>query len=104
MKAAQRHHMNWKACWIWHPPTANMDNFYMCARRKFTVKKTVTRAKICCSADHAYKLYVNGKFIGRGPSPADAAWYYYDEYDVTKHLAKGTMDDAAGSQILNPEF
>lgn len=41
------------------------------------------------SADDYYKLYINGKFVGMGPSPAYHFCYNYNTFDITPYLIKG---------------
>ena len=35
-----------------------------------------------CSANDLYEVWVNGTWIGRGPSPADPSYAYIDRYDL----------------------
>ena len=55
--------------------------------KEYTLKGN-SRIKIC--ADARYELYINGKFIGRGPSSPGGdflggkmTYCYYDEYEIT---------------------
>ncbi len=41
------------------------------------------------SADSAYRLYVNGHFVGRGPVRSYPEHKYYDIYDLAPHLRPG---------------
>ena len=75
--------MNWKATWIWHPHVTNQDNLYLHFRRSLKLDGPAQQAKLYVSAGSLYQLSINGKFVGRGPNPADAARYYYDVYEVT---------------------
>jgi alpha-L-rhamnosidase len=81
--------MDWNAAWIWHPETANPDNFYMHARKVVALPRAPKEAALFVTASSLYKLYVNGHYVGRGPNPTDPSRYYYDVYDVTPHLRRG---------------
>ena len=75
--------------WIWHPDVPNMENFYLYARRPFHLTQSPVDARLACTCRDRYQLYVNGAFVGRGPSPCDPSRQYYDEYDVTRLLRTG---------------
>ena len=94
--------MVWDADWIWHPeiekidsgtdalhPAHPMDNFFMYARMVFETSGKIEKARIRCTCQDEYKLYLNGKYLGRGPAPCDPEWQYFDEYEVTKYLQSG---------------
>lgn len=73
--------------WIWIKDNDINPSFCM-AEFKNTYNLTgKSKIKIC--ADTRYELYVNGKFIGRGPSspggdflPLKLTYSYYDEYEI----------------------
>jgi len=88
-KNAKDGRITWKANWIWHPETWHMDNFYMYARKIVNLPGRVDSARVFCTCYNEYKLYINGKFVGRGPAPSDPNWQYYDEYDIKSHLRAG---------------
>lgn len=82
--------MQWNAQWIWHPTLERMDNFYLYARREVELTQTPPAgACVYVTAGSLYQLYVNGKFVGRGPNPSDPSRYYYDVYDVGALLQAG---------------
>ena len=41
------------------------------------------------SADDYGKYYLNGKFLGQGPTPGYIESYHYNEFDVTDYLRDG---------------
>ena len=73
--------------WIWIKENDCKPSFCM-AEFKNTYRLTEsTKIRIC--ADTRYELYINGKFIGRGPSspggdflPLKLTYSYYDEYEI----------------------
>ncbi|WP_249732831.1 alpha-L-rhamnosidase-related protein [Paenibacillus lautus] len=80
---------HWQASWIWGDFPPNTANVYLEARRSFDLQEAPMAGRLYVSANQEYLLYVNGTVVGRGPSPADQQWKYYDEIDVTPLLAKG---------------
>jgi len=80
----------WQAEWIWYPKARKTVNFHFFARKAFELKGGVKDANLHIFAFSDYKLYVNGKYLGRGPVPSDPYnFQYYDTHAVGKHLKKG---------------
>jgi hypothetical protein len=79
----------WDAKWIWCEGEPVPQNFYLYCRKSFTLQGEVAQASVDVTADSRYKLFVNGKFVGRGPARCDQRWQYYDTYDLQKFLTRG---------------
>ncbi|MED5020819.1 family 78 glycoside hydrolase catalytic domain [Paenibacillus chibensis] len=79
----------WLAKWIWAEKTAGDNNVYVEARTTFHVKLPIASAVVRVSANQSYKLYINGKLVGRGPAPADLEWMSYDIYQAAVYLREG---------------
>ena len=80
--------MNWRARWIWARTHSQTPNFYMYARKEFELASAgAAQIYVTCSTE--YKLYVNGRCIGRGPSPCHPSFQYYDEYDASHAVRPG---------------
>jgi hypothetical protein len=77
------------ARWIWTSDPRNLRHYFMFARRTFNLRRPPTRALLFISACDHYRLYVNGRYLGRGPQRGDPKWQSYDTYDVTALLAPG---------------
>lgn len=58
-------------------------------RRRFTVDRAFSTAKIYISADDYYKLYINGRFVAQGPAPSYHFCYNYNEIDIGAFLVEG---------------
>ena len=43
--------MDWQAFWIWHAPCANMDNFYLYARKEFALEAAPQNACLFITMD-----------------------------------------------------
>jgi hypothetical protein len=100
----------WLGKWIWEPievaaPLGSSEgpffqrppfrNLFAYLRKSFDAPEEVSRAWAQVSADSRYKLYVNGRYVGRGPARYDPTWPYYDEYDITPLLRPGKNSIAA---------
>jgi len=81
--------MQWKAQWIWIQGEERPRNFYLYFRKTFTVPGQVTAAVAYCTADSRYMLFVNGRYLGRGPARSVPLWQSYDRYNLTPYLKKG---------------
>lgn len=80
--------MDWRAKWVWAENYSETPNCYIYARREFEVPDS-PRATVYVTCSTEYKLYINGRYLGRGPSPCHPAFQYYDTYDATRVLRSG---------------
>ncbi len=78
-----------RARWIWTSDARNLRHYFMFARRRFDLRRPPARALLFISACDHYRLYVNGRYLGRGPQRGDPKWQTYDTYDVTRILKPG---------------
>jgi alpha-L-rhamnosidase len=78
---------------IWHPDYAvyyeNPRNQFCCFRKTFELNSVCVESELRIIVDTKYKLFVNGKFVGRGPCRFDLRWACYDIYDIAPYLQKG---------------
>ncbi|MFH0797292.1 MAG: family 78 glycoside hydrolase catalytic domain [Candidatus Omnitrophota bacterium] len=81
--------MEWKANWLWAAGRGKAVNQYLYARKVVEIPGAVNSAQVYCACFSRYKLYVNGKYVGRGPSHCNPAWQYYDEYGLAGYLRPG---------------
>ena len=79
----------WVAKWIWCEGEPVPQNFYLYCRKSFRLEGKASEAAVDVTADSRYKLFVNGKFVGRGPARCDQRWQYYDTYDLAPFLRMG---------------
>ena len=75
--------------WIWIANPDPTHNSYIQVRKLFALSAQPTRAEIKTSADSRYKLYVNGRYVGKGPVRSGEGYTYFDTHDVTEFLSKG---------------
>jgi alpha-L-rhamnosidase len=79
----------WHGKWIWLKGMEKERNFYLYARRTFDLKRVPKTAPTRITVDTRYMLWVNGRFVGRGPVRSDPAWLYYDKFDLAPYLKPG---------------
>jgi len=75
------------ARWIW--ADEEHQNTYCYLRRTFEVADVAMKAALQISADTSYVLWVNGRYVGRGPGPYVRETRPVDTYEVTDLLQPG---------------
>ena len=66
----------------------DLKNLHTIFKKEFDfggAEKTVIRL----TADDYFKLYINGKFVGQGPTAGYPFCYYYNQFDITDLLESG---------------
>ncbi|UVI29615.1 glycoside hydrolase family 78 protein [Paenibacillus spongiae] len=79
----------WEAQWIWTAGHESDNNVYAEARKTFQLDSLPAKADLRITANQQYKLFINGKEAGRGPSPSNNLWKYFDSYDAASYLQAG---------------
>lgn len=75
--------------WIWIDEPGEPHNSHLYVRKLFELADRPSKAILKTSADARYKLYVNGRYVGKGPVRSCAGVTYYDTYDIAELLTKG---------------
>lgn len=70
-----------------HPP--ELRNRHMLVRKTFALGELPAEAALRVTADDYYNLYVNGEYVGQGPAQCYSFNYYFNEWDVRRHLRAG---------------
>lgn len=91
-----------RAEWIWRerplrppgfsdapPPAAEEANRWVYFRKLFVLDAAPRAAAVHVSADGRYRLFVNGRAIGRGPARGAPHEQCVDPYDLAPYLAAG---------------
>jgi len=78
-----------RARWLWPEGVLYLHNHYAHFRRDFQLDRAPKSARVYVSADKDYKLYVNGRYVCRGPARGYQAHWPFDEVDVASYLKKG---------------
>lgn len=66
----------------------DLKNLHTLFKRSF-IFNGAERVIIRLTADDYFKLYINGKFIGQGPTAGYPFCYYYNEFDISNNLKIG---------------
>jgi len=81
----------WEAKWITAPGILGNEFGVYLFQRSFEIEDTPPDAFIVkVSADNRFKLYLNGHYIGNGPSRGHALKWRYQSIDLAPHLREGT--------------
>ena len=94
----------WTGKWIWPARDAegmnDAEQERVLYRRAFRVEDARdAKLTVDVSADSRYRLYLNGKLVGRGPCKGDAWSHYYDTIDLTAHLIEG--DNVLAAEVVH---
>ncbi len=91
MRDGQQNPSGWgRAWWIWHgDPRHDLLNAWMQARLEIRLRRAPRRALLRVTADTAYRLHVNGRFVHRGPARGFQASWPYDAIDIAPWLRRG---------------
>ncbi|MBI1336148.1 MAG: Bacterial alpha-L-rhamnosidase [Phycisphaera sp.] len=89
MKPLPRKHPLRNATWVWPECMLYLHNHYAQFRKDFELQSVPGRCPFFITADKAYKLYVNGTFVCRGPARGYQAHWPYDEINLAPHLRMG---------------
>ncbi len=77
-----------EARWIWDGgPDKPMDS-YRLFRRSFDLNAKPGKATLRITADAEYRLFVNGKYVARGPAPNPPSRISVDEIDIAPQLRR----------------
>ncbi len=86
--------IDWEARWIWNGGTPQSRNFQLNMRKAFHAAEP-EKALLHVSADSRYRLYINERWIGDGPTRSFPQHQQFDTYDITAYLNTGTNVIAA---------
>ncbi len=76
--------------WIWKRSLLNSPDTYMLMRKEFVCNSIGMEANFWISANSAYQLFINGRFVGFGPhAHSHRGSGYVDNYKVTYYLEAG---------------
>ena len=78
---------DWEAQWIWLDEETSSD--VMLARRSFKLSDLPDQAELRITATSQYQLYINGKYVCRGPARSAPHHQSFDILDVADLLREG---------------
>jgi alpha-L-rhamnosidase len=79
----------WQANWIWMNGQSSATNEIMLARKSFELDALPDAGMLYVTGDQHYRLWINGKYINRGPARCDAHHQAFDIMDVRNVLKVG---------------
>lgn len=77
------------ATWIWPHGGMYLYNHFAHFRRDFKLARVPAKAPFFVTADKGYRLYVNGRYVCRGPARGYQSHWPFDEVDLAQFLRRG---------------
>jgi alpha-L-rhamnosidase len=90
------------AAWIGSEHPFDLHEAYLCFRQTWQLDKQPKRAEIFITADSRYKLWLNGRFVARGPARSYPHAQCVDQLNVAPFLEPGTNTMAV--QVYQPGY
>ncbi len=87
--------IKWTAQWIMHPTVETHSHAVILFRKDFELPKKPEKFVVHLSADNHYRLFVNGKYITRGPARGDISHWFFETLDISEYLQAGKNTIAA---------
>ena len=81
--------MSPSAKWIWPGGAMYLQNCYAGFRHDFSLERLPSAAPLSLTADQSYRLYVNGRYVCRGPVRGYQESWHYDTVDILPFLKPG---------------
>ena len=85
---------SWKGSWIWSRNVDADRNAYSFFRRTFK-SRTRGRLEIHITANNFYTLYLDGRFISRGPIRSHLEYYSFDSFELDVERGEHCLAAAA---------
>ncbi len=89
-----------KAKWLWPNNSMYLLNCYAGFRYDFAMAELPSSAPLHISADQSYRLYVNGRYVCRGPVRGQQKNWQFDTVDIVSFLKNG--DNFIAVEAYNP--
>lgn len=98
--AAQTSAEPWRANWITHPDIGPAEQNVVLFRTDFDLGAQVPDSfAVDVTGDNAYRLFVNGEWVGFGPQLGEIQHWRYERYDLAPYLRPGANTVAV--QVTN---
>ena len=81
--------MAWRAHWAWSQKRGGPGLAVRYMRKRFHVDDQPETLLVHVSADSRYRLWLNGRPIGRGPLKGTPRHAFYESYDLAPGLVPG---------------
>lgn len=79
----------WNAYWIWSSDAKPATNVMLLARKQFRLAAVPGTARLYITADTRYQLFINGRFVNRGPARCSPDHQSFDALEVAPYLRSG---------------
>lgn len=89
-----------QARWLWPGGFTYLVNSFGQFRKDFALAAAPRKAPFCITADQHYRLWVNGRYVTRGPARGYQESWPYDEVDLAPYLRAGANWIAV--EVYNP--
>ena len=89
-----------QARWLWPGGFTYLINSFAHFRKDFTLAKVPKTAPLCITADQHYRLWINGRYVTRGPARGYQASWPFDEVEIASYLKAGANWIAV--EVYNP--
>jgi hypothetical protein len=90
------------AVWIGSDHPFDLYEVYLCFRRELHLERRPGWAELYISADSRYKLWVNGRFVARGPARSYPHAQCIDRLDMAEYLRPGA--NVLAAQVYQPGY
>jgi len=91
--------VTYSASWISAQNVELKEHNIIHLRKTFELSSVPDNFKVKISADNQYRLFVNGKYVCKGPGRSDLEHWYYQTIDLVEYLKPGTNVFAA--EVVN---
>lgn len=91
--------VTFSASWISAEEIALKEHNVIHLRKAFELDVVPNNFKVKISADNQYRLFINGKYVCKGPGRSDLEHWYYQKIDLAKYLKTGKNVIAA--EVVN---
>jgi alpha-L-rhamnosidase len=91
--------VKWEAQWIMHPTIQPQSYAVVLFRKNFELKTKPDNFIVHLSADNHYRLFVNGRYILRGPARGDLSHWFFETIDLAEYLQPGK--NTISAEVVN---
>jgi len=90
------------AAWIGSDHPFDLHEAYLCFRQTWQLAGRPQAAELLITADSRYKLWINGRFVARGPARSWPQAQAVDRLDVTEYVQAGA--NLIAVQVYQPGY
>ncbi len=91
--------VTYSASWISAEDIELKEHNVIYLRKNFELEKVPESFKVKLSADNQYRLFINGKYVCKGPGRSDLEHWYYQTIDLAPYLKTGK--NVLAAEVIN---